>query len=106
MNVSVEDRPTSKLAGASLIFVILAFPAAVLGWAARGSDSDWLWPYLGGAAALLALGSIAMALGAIVAITHGGRVKGAGYAVVALMLNLAGIVWLAWQGVMLARGIR
>ncbi len=101
----MEGRPTSKLAGASLIFVILAFPSTVIAWAARGSDSDWLWPYLGGAAAVLALGSIAMALGAIIAIANG-RVKGAGYAVVALVLNLAGIVWLAWQGVMLARAIR
>lgn len=84
----------SKLAAASLICFLVSIPTAHIGWAARGTDTPWLWPLGAAVTALLWTASAVLALAAMVVIlTKPGRVKGIGFAIAALVLVAAAAAW-------------
>jgi hypothetical protein len=79
----------------------------VIGWGARGTDSDWLWPIGISLAAFLIVGSIALAVAGIINIaTHRERLKGIGFAVLTLLLNAGAIAALLAAFFMAAQKVR
>ncbi len=90
----VAPLANSKLAGASLTCALVTIPTAMIGWAARGTDQDWIWPIGAITTIVLWIASAALGVaGVVVIVARPDRTRGIGFAVAALVLVAAEVVW-------------